>query len=105
MTIQRGATYRYPIQLKIKNETLSIEDIKEITFSFGSALTRKYPSDKIIMQDKNTLIFPLTEEDTLSLPVSNNLRFQCRIVFQDETIKFTKSKPVMVVNTQFTGVE
>jgi hypothetical protein len=57
------------------------------------------------MKDKNTLIFPLTEKDTLSLPVSTNLRFQCRIVFQDESIKFTKSKPIIVVNTQFTGVE
>lgn len=105
MTIQRGATYRYPTQIKVKNEILSLDNVQKIEFSFGNYLIKEYPKNNSIERDGNILIISLNEEDTLSLPVTNNLRLQSRIIFNDGSIKFTKSKPIIVVDTQFSGVE
>lgn len=105
MTIQRGATYKYPIQIKIKSEVLPLDSIQKIEFSFGNYLIKEYPKDDSIEREENILTISLSEEDTLSLPVTNNLRLQLRVTFHDGSIKFTKSRPIIVVDTQFSGVE
>lgn len=101
MKIYQGATYKYPIQIKINGEILPLDDIRQIAFAFGKDLIKTYPTDDEIRREGNKLIVTLSKDDTMSLSLNEMLRLQSRIVFKDGSIKFTKSKPIAVVDTQF----
>ena len=102
MKIYQGATYKIPIQIKINNEILAIDDTKKIEFAFGEKLIKTYPSNHDdIKRDGNKLTVFLSSEDTLLLPADKVLRVQSRITFSDNSIKFTKLKSIAVVSTQF----
>lgn len=102
MKIYRGATYSYPIQIKINKEVLSLEDIQRVEFAFGDDLIKTYPSsDNEVERDDNKLIVKLTAEDTLSLTPNEPQRLQARVVFNDDSIKFTKGISFVAIDTQF----
>lgn len=102
MRIYQGATYKIPIQIKIKNEVLDINDVEKVEFAFGKNLIKKYPSnDKTVERDENKLTVFLSSEDTLSLPTDKVLRIQSRITFNSGDIKFTESESIVVISTEF----
>lgn len=105
MKIYQGATYKYPIQIKINDEILLLDDIQKIEFAFGKNLIKTYPTDKTIQCEENKLTVVLSKDDTLSLSLNEILKLQARITFKDGSIKFTKSKPIAVVDTLFSEGE
>lgn len=99
--IYQGATYKIPIQIKIDNEILNIDDIKKIEFAFGEKIIKTYPcNNEEVERDDNKLIVFLSTQDTLSL-TANMVLVQSRITFNDNSVKFTKLKSIAVVSTQF----
>jgi hypothetical protein len=100
MIIYKGATYSYPIQIKINKEVLSLDDIKKIEFAFGDTLIKTHPSNSV-MRDGDKLIVKLSEQDTYSLEQDVIQKIQARVTFNDDTIKFTKPKSFAAVETNF----
>lgn len=101
MKFYRGATYKLPIRLLKDNTGLSLDDIEQVDFSFGSDLIKSYPADSsITREEENKLIVFLSSDDTLSLK-EGMARLQARIVFKDNDAKFTKEKSYVAVTTQF----
>lgn len=102
MNIYRGGTYNIPISIKINGEVLSLDDVKSIDITFEGALTKSYPTDSDdVKVEGDKLIVHLSEADTLNILPNGLIHIQARIVFNDESVKFSKTHGAYVRDTEF----
>jgi hypothetical protein len=105
MKIYKGATYNLPVQIKINKETLPLNDVKKVEFAFGDNLIKTHPSNDV-ERNGDKLIVKLSAQDTNSLEQDIVQKLQARITFNDNSIKFTKLKSFVAVETRFSeGVQ
>ena len=93
LIFNQGNTYNLPIRLKLNGTTLYPSDVKRVEFAFGNII-KMYPEDVEFSED--AFIIPFTQEETFSFNTKENLKYQARVMFLDDSVKSTSPYPISI---------
>jgi hypothetical protein len=93
IVFNQGNTYNLPIRLKFKGTTLSSDNVKKVEFAFGK-ITKTYPKEVTFEED--AFIIPFTQEETFSFNKKEDLKYQARVMFLDNSVKSTPLYPISI---------
>ena len=98
MIIHKGASYEYPINLKIGGKVIHKDDVKQVDFFFED-LKKTYP-DGDVTHDGESFILPLSVKDTSSMNPTPSSPLEVKVVFKSDVVKIDKKTTYTVIDTR-----
>ena len=66
--IKQGDQYSVPILIRLNGETVDIDELAEVEFTFGDGTRKLWPQDVQYNSADNCFYLPLTQEETFAFP-------------------------------------
>ena len=79
--IKQGDQYSVPILIRLNGETVDIDELAEVEFTFGDGTRKLWPQDVQYNSADNCFYLPLTQEETFALPPGAALPLDVRVKF------------------------
>lgn len=100
--LKQGDEYVLPVKIRINGTDLPVEDVERVEFMTGS-VRKTYPEEAAYDAESGFFHVRLTQEDTLSLPEDEGVRFDVRVKFKGGCVIGTQKVTVAVVNGAVSG--
>lgn len=79
--IKQGDQYSVPILIRLNGETVDIDELAEVEFTFGDGTRKLWPQDVQYNSADNCFYLPLTQEETFAFPEGESVALDIRVKF------------------------
>ena len=105
MKFYQGATYNLPFYLTFEKGWIYPSDVKEIEFYFGD-IVKSFSKQQITFDEiKQQYFVIITEQDTLNITYKKKHNLQIRVIFADDSIKFSNAQEFIMEKTNYSSIK
>lgn len=79
--IKQGDAYGLPMEITLDGAPIAIEDVAAVEVCIGHGIRKLYPEEITFDRDSRCFQIPLTQEETFSLPASEQIQVDVRVKF------------------------
>lgn len=98
MIIHKGASYEFPINLKIGGKVIHKDDVNQVDFLFED-LKKTYPNGGVT-HDGESFVLPLSVKETASMNPTPSAPLEVKVTFKSDVVKIDKKTTYTVIDTR-----